>query len=132
MWTTFPQAHIWKRQRMSMQVTTYIYLALLAASGQATAASIAQWNRLADVLLINPHAMRAARCVIDEAIDEVVEERTTVLGLAPVINMPTGASGGPAGPSARDRLAAPQAVAHDDTEPEDGDDEGDAEAYLED
>lgn len=132
MWVNFPQAHVWKRQRMQLQVATYIFLGLLGAAGLATAAQLSQMNRLADTLLINPHALRAARCVIDEAIDEVIDERTTMLGIAPVINLPTGAAGGvqqTSGPSARDRLAAPQAVAHDEPE-DDGPDE--AEKYVED
>lgn len=136
MWTTFPQAHIWKRQRMHLQVATYVFLALQASAGLATAAYLAQMNRLADTLLINPHAMRAARCIVDEAIEEVVEERTNMLGVAPVIQMPTGAqAAGPDGqrrPSARERLAErgpdPQAVAPRDDDEDDGVD--DAEGYL--
>ena len=140
MWTTYPQAHIWKRQRMHLQVATYVFLALQASAGLATAAYLAQMNRLADTLLINPHAMRAARCIVDEQIEEVVEERTNMLGVASpigsVIQMPTGAQGGQAGPdgqrrpSARERLAErgldPQAM-----EPPDEDDgTDDAEGYL--
>lgn len=139
MWTTFPQAHIWKRQRMHLQVATYVFLALQASAGLATAAYLAQMNRLADTLLINPHAMRAARCIVDEAIEEVVEERTNMLGVASpigsVIQMPTGAQGGAQAtgrPSARERLADrgpdPRAVAPRDDDEDD--DTGDAEGYL--
>lgn len=134
MWVQFPQAHVWKRQRMHLQMATYVFLALQASAGLATAAYLAQMNRLADTLLINPHAMRAARYVIDEALDQVVEERTNVLGIAPVIQMPTGATGGvqqTSAPSARDRLAAPQAVApHVDDDEDHDEGTGDAEGYL--
>jgi hypothetical protein len=131
LWTTYPQAHVWKRQRMHLQVATYVFLALQAAAGIASAAYLAQMNRLADTLLINPHAMRAARCIIDEAIDDVIEERTNLLGVAPVIQMPTGPTGGAqsTGPSARDRLIAkPQPQPEQSGEPDDGVD--DAEGYL--
>jgi len=140
MWTTFPQAHIWKRQRMHLQVATYVFLALQASAGLATAAYLAQMNRLADTLLINPHAMRAARCVVDEQIEDVVEERTSLLGVASpigsVIQMPTGAQAGPTAgsgtPSARDRLAAGQPPAGHDEAPAREEDDGvdDAEGYL--
>lgn len=115
-WTTYPQAHIWRRQRLEMQVAVYVQTVMTCTRGNPTPPMLTSMRQQSDALLINPLAMRAARVVIDEALEEVVEEVTTLVGVAPVLPF--------ARPSVKDRLGgAQQAVA--DPDPDEDDEEGD-------
>jgi hypothetical protein len=124
-WAEYPQAHIWKRSRMEMQVATYVRLALFCASGYPKPAFLAALARLDMELLISVHAMRAARVIIDEKIDDVVEEQTHRLGVAPVIQI--------GGGSVRSRMgAAPPAAPEDDDEPDEDDEDDEDEDVIDD
>lgn len=120
-WAEYPQAHIWKRQRMEMQVAAYVRTAVFCASGYPKSTMLTVMRQQTQELLISPHALRAARCVIDEEIENVIDETTTPLGVAPVIQI--------AGGSVRDRMRAAATVAplEDDEEEEDDEFEDDDE-----
>jgi hypothetical protein len=115
MWTTYPQAHLWKRGRLELQVATYCRVAVFCSSRLANAPALTSFRQLADVLLINPLALRAGRFIIDEEIQEVVEERTSIYGVAPVIQIRPVSD-------VRDRLAG-GSLAVETPDPEEDDDE---------
>lgn len=101
-WREFPQAHIWKRSRMEAHVVAYVRFTIRCTTSAATPPMLASMQRLGDALLINPLPMRAARVIIDEAIEEPIEESTNKYGVAPVIQID-----GKGRPSARDRFKDP-------------------------
>jgi hypothetical protein len=113
-WCEYPQSHIWKRQRMEMQVATYCRLAVLCASANARSTTITMFKQLGQELLITPHAMRAARIIIDEKIEEPTEERS-LYGVAPVIQLPSNTST----TSVLDSMMVAPAVADDDDDLDD-------------
>jgi len=117
-WVEYPQAHIWKRNRMEMQVAAYVRTAVFCASGYPKSTMLTVMRQQTQELLISPHALRAARCIIDEQIEEPVDETTNPMGVAPVIQIASG--------SVRERMrAAPPAVATEPDEDEDEDDDSD-------
>jgi hypothetical protein len=115
-WTEYPQAHIWKRQRMEMHVAAYVRTALTCASTNAQASLLTTFRQMGQELLIAPLALRAARCVIDEKIEEPLDEHGGQFGIAPVISIDGG--------TIRDRLKG-QAVISRSSDDLDEDDEND-------
>jgi len=113
-WIEYPQAHIWKRNRMEMQVAAYVRTAVFCASGYPKSTMLTVMRQQTQELLISPHALRAARCIIDEEIEEPIDESTTPMGVAPVIQI--------AGGSVRERMRAASAVAPEEPEEDDDDD----------
>lgn len=114
-WREYPQAHIWKRNRMEMQVAAYVRTAVFCTSGYPKSTMLTVMRQQTQELLISPHALRAARCIIDEKIEEPVDEVTNPMGVAPVIQI--------AGGSVRERMRAASAVAPDPEEDSDEDDD---------
>jgi hypothetical protein len=116
-WLEYPQAHIWKRNRMEMQVAAYVRTAVFCASGYPKSTMLTVMRQQSQELLITPHALRAARCIIDEEIENVIEETTNEHGVAPVIQI--------AGGSVRDRMRSAAAAAPPEDPDEDEEDEED-------
>ena len=101
MWTTFPQAHIWQRDKMHMLVAIYVRTVLFAASAGARATYLTACRQQGEQLLLTTLALRAARHRIAGDIEvELDPDTAQPLAVVQPINKP----------SARDRaggIAAP-------------------------
>lgn len=69
MWLTYPQAAIWERDNMQLQVAAYVRIWMMSMTGKRSAIHASNAKQLASELLISTHALRAAKCVIAGSAD---------------------------------------------------------------
>ena len=113
MWRDYPQAHVWLRQHIEVQVAIYCRTAVFAASKAAKAPILTAFRQQTDLLLLSPLALRSARHVIDESGEPAPDPDKADGTLALV----TPIGGGTL--SVRDRMSGAQPAVAPDLEDED-------------